>query len=138
MFNRQALILLPLASLFLAGRISAQDEGFFGSWKAEHDGRTYLVMTIAAGSPLKISIATAVITVDEKSGEISKVEGSVEHNETVLEAHVDSGRLRIKVRQDDADVVEYEMRLEGKTAAALTILGAPSNIKPFRLQRSNH
>ena len=136
MTTQRTFVLLPLAALLLAGSTSAQNEtSFAGSWKGEHAGKTYLVMTIGAGSPLKISISSAEVTIDEKSGEISKIEGPAEHEETVLESHFDGDRLRIKTRQDDGDVVDYEMRLQGKTAATLTILGVPANVKPFRLQR---
>jgi len=128
-------VLLMLATLILAGSTCAQEPGrFAGSWKAEQAGKTYLVMTITAGTQLKLSIFTAVVRVGE-DGEISAVDGPAEHEETVLESKIDAGVLRIKARQDDGDVVDYEMRLDGDSSALLTLL-EPPNVKPFRLQRT--
>jgi hypothetical protein len=126
---------LLLATLALASSACAQEAGrFVGTWKAEYAGKTYVVMTIAAGTPLKLSISTAVVRVNE-NGEISEVEGPVEHEETVLESKIDAGVLRFKARQDDGDIVDYELRLEGDRSALLTLL-EPPNVKPFRLHRS--
>src|ERR1035441_1752217 len=133
--TKRRFVLLPLAAFLLAIGAYAQDAGkFTGTWKGEHAGKTYLVMTIAAGSPLKISFITANIHVDE-NGEIS-VEGPVEHEEQVLESKIDGDSLRFKTRQDDGDTIDYELRLEGEGAASLTIVGEPATVKPFRLRRS--
>jgi hypothetical protein len=59
----------------------------------------------------------------------------VEHEETVLESKIDAGVLRFKAQQDDGDVVDYELRLEGERSALLTLL-EPPNVKPFRLHPS--
>jgi hypothetical protein len=107
---------------------------FLGTWKGEHAGKPYMLISIAAGTPLKISVTTASIHVDE-TGEISKVEGPVEHEETVLESKLVGGRLRFKTRQEDGSVIDYEMRLEGESTAFLTLLDEPPFVKPFRLQR---
>ena len=134
MLSQKRCVLFVCAPLILAGSTCAQEAGrFAGTWRGEHAGKTYLVMTITAGTPLKLSIFTAVVRVDE-SGEISEVEGPVEHEETVLELKADGGLLRFKTRQDDGDVADYEMRLEGDGSALLTLL-EPPNVKPFRLRR---
>jgi hypothetical protein len=91
------------------------------------------VSLVTGKASTRVRLTSAVIYVGE-SGEIDKIEGPVKHEETVLETRFDRGRLRIKARQDDGDVVEYEMMLEGRTAATLTVLGAPANVKPFHLQ----
>jgi hypothetical protein len=132
---QKRLVLLLLATLVFSISACAEAAGkFAGSWKAEHAGKTFLVLTIAAGPPLKLSISTAVIRANG-DGEISEVEGPVEHEETVVEAKIDAGVLRIKAKQDDGDIVEYEMRLEGDSSALLTLL-KPANIKPFRLRKT--
>jgi hypothetical protein len=128
-------VLLLLATLMLSGSACAQESGgFAGTWKAEQSDKTYLVITISPGPSLKLSISTAVVRVD-KNGEISEVRGPVQHQETVLEPKIDVGVLRFKARQDDGDVVDYEMRLEGDSSALLTLLEHP-DVKPFRLRRS--
>lgn len=135
MLIRRGCVLLLLSTLVLAGSAYTKEVGrFAGTWKGEHAGKMYLVMTITAGTPLKLFISTAVIRVNE-NGVISEVEGPVEHEETVLESRIDGGVLRFKAKQDDGDIVDYEMRLEANGSALLTLL-EPPNVKPFRLHRS--
>jgi hypothetical protein len=62
------------------------------------------------------------------------VEGPVVHEEMVVESRIDAGVLRFKAWQDDGDIVDYELRLEGDRSALLTLL-EPPNVKPFRLHR---
>ena len=69
-------------------------------------------------------------------GEIDKVDGPVEHIERVLEAKLEGGVLRLKNEQESGDIVEYEMKLDGATGAALRIRGVPYFVKPFLLRRS--
>ena len=123
--------------LALAGVAYAQEAGgFAGKWKGEKDGRAYLLMSVAAGSPLKITFATSHINVGE-SGEIEEIDGPVEHEEKVLESKLENGVLYFKTEQDNGFLMEYRLTLEqGGEVALLRIADAPDFVKPFRLKRA--
>lgn len=128
---------LVCAALVLAASAAAEDAGrFTGSWKGEHAGKTYLLLSVASGSPLKIALKTAHIHVGE-TGEIDETDGPVENEEKVVVSRFDGATLYIKTEQGDGSVMEYRMSLEddGKSAL-LRIVGAPDFVKPFRLIRS--
>lgn len=124
-------------TLALAGVAYAQEAGgFAGKWKGEQDGKTYLLMSVAAGSPLKITFATAHIHVGE-SGLIDEIDGPVENEEKVLESKLENGVLSFKTEQADGSVMEYRMSLDqGGEVALLRIADAPDFVKPFRLKRA--
>jgi hypothetical protein len=126
-----------LAAVLLAGAAHAQEAAAFaGSWRGEHGGKTYLLMSIEPGARWKIAFSTAHITVGE-SGEIAEIDGPVELDEKVLESKLEGKVLHFKTEQSDGSVMEYRMTLQdgGKTAV-LRIVGAPAIVKPFRLRRT--
>jgi hypothetical protein len=123
------------ACLIVAASVCAQDAArFTGKWEAEHRGQKYLLLTIDAGAPLKMSLTTAVIKVDETGG-ISEIVGPVQHREEILESKIENGRLLFRTRQDDGDEIRYEMRVESDGTALLRLVDEPDWVKPFRLKR---
>lgn len=127
-----------LAAVLLAASAARaqQTAAFAGTWRGEHKGKTYLLMSISTGSPMKISVATAHIVVGE-TGEIEEIDGPVENDEKVLESKLNGSTLSIKTEQADGSVVEYRMTLEdGGKSALLRVADAPDFIKPFRLRRA--
>jgi hypothetical protein len=123
------------AALIVAATAHAQEvDRFVGKWQAERKGEVYLVLTVAAGSPLQMTLTTAEIHVDE-TGEIS-VRGKVEHEERVLESKVENGRLVFRTEQASGSVIGYELRVESDGTALLRLADAPDWVKPFRLKRS--
>lgn len=124
------------ACLIVAATAYAEDAArFTGKWEGEHSGQKYLVLTVEAGAPLKMTLTTAVIKVDE-TGEISEIGGPVQHREEVLESNLEDGRLRFRTRQDDGSEIRYELRVEGDGTALLRLVDEPDWVKPFRLKRS--
>jgi hypothetical protein len=80
-----------------------------------------------------------VVTVDvraNRAGEITEVNGDLRYNEVLLRRELENGVLRLKVRQDDGDVVGYEMRIAGEGTASLQLL-QPAGMKPFSLKRKH-
>jgi hypothetical protein len=125
------------AALILAASAAAEDAArFAGAWKGEQAGKTYLLLSVASGSPLKIILKTSHIHVGE-SGEIDEIDGEVENEEKVLESKAEGATLYFKTEQGDGSVMEYRMSLndDGKSAL-LRIVGAPDFVQPFRLSRS--
>ena len=123
--------------LALAGAAYAQEAGgFAGKWKGEQDGKTYLLLSVAAGSLLKITFATAHIRVGE-SGLIDEIDGPVENEEKVIESKLENGVLYFKTEQDHGFLMEYRLSLDqGGEVALLRIADAPDFVKPFRLKRA--
>jgi hypothetical protein len=128
--------LLCAFAVFTAAVAAEDAAAFAGTWKGEHAGKTYLLLSVASGAPMKIALSTSHIRVGE-NGEIEEIDGPVENDEALVEAKLDGAVLRFKTRQDDDSVMEYEMTLaEGGTIALLKIVGAPEAVKPFRLRRA--
>jgi hypothetical protein len=124
------------AALIVAAAAHAEEaERFVGKWQAERNGEVYLVLTVAAGAPLQMTLKTAGIHVDE-TGEISEVRGKAEHEERVLESKLENGRLVFRTEQESGDVIGYEMRIEADGTALLRLADAPDWVKPFGLKRS--
>jgi hypothetical protein len=123
--------------LALAVAANAEEAGgFAGKWKGEQEGKTYLLLSIAAGSPFKITFATAHIHVGE-SGLIDEIDGPVENEEKVIESKLENGVLYFKTEQDNGFLMEYRLSLEqGGEVALLRIADAPEFVKPFRLKRA--
>ena len=131
--NRLGLIAAILVS---AAAAAQESDGFVGTWKGEHAGKTYLLLSVTSGAPLKIALSTSHIRIGE-NGEIEEIDGPVENDEPLVESKLDGAVLRFKTRQDDGSIMEYEMTLaEGGTIALLKIVGAPDVVKPFRLRRA--
>lgn len=126
-----------IAAILVAGAAAAQESsGVIGTWRGEHGGKAYLLMSVAAGAPPKIALATSHISIGE-DGEISEVDGPVENDETVLEAKLEEGTLRFKTRQEDGSVMEYVLTVtDGGKSALLKIVSAPEFVKPLRLKRA--
>jgi hypothetical protein len=126
-----------IVAILVAGTAAAQEAASFsGTWKGEHAGKTYLLLSVTSGTPLKIALSTSHIRVGE-NGEIEAVDGPVENDEKLLESTLEGAVLRFKTRQDDNSIMEYEMTLaEGGAVALLKIVGAPDVVKPFRLRRA--
>ena len=88
---------LALAVLLLGYGVGAQETSkFIGSWKGVRNGQTYLVLTIAAGEPLKITLATSHIHVGD-SGEIDEIDGPPDQQETVTQAKLQDGKAPLPV-----------------------------------------
>jgi hypothetical protein len=126
-----------IAAILVAGAAAAQEsDGFIGTWRGEHAGKAYLLLSVTTGTPLKIALSTSHIRIGD-DGEIEEVDGPVENDEKFIESKREGHTLRFKTRQDDDSIMEYEMTLaEGGTAALLKIVGAPDVVKPFRLRRA--
>jgi hypothetical protein len=134
--NRTDTLRRLAAFLIVASAAYAEGaERFVGKWQAEHKGHQYLVMTIAAGEPVKLSMTTAVIKIDG-TGEIHEILGPVQHNEELVEAKLENGRLLFKTRQDSGDEIRYEMRIQEDGTALLRLADEPDWVKPFRLKRT--
>ena len=125
-----------IAAILLSAAAAAQETAAFaGTWKGEHAGRTYLLLSVSSGPSWKIALSTSHIRVGE-DGEIEEVNGPVENDEQFIESKLEGGILRFKTRHDDS-IMEYEMTLaEGGTVALLKVVGAPDVVKPFRLRRA--
>ena len=126
-----------IAAILLSATAAAQETAAFaGTWKGEHAGRTYLLLSVSSGPSWTIALSTSHIRVGE-DGEIEEVNGPVENDEQFIESKLEGGILRFKMRHDDDSIMEYEMTLaEGGTVALLKIVGAPDVVKPFRLRRA--
>lgn len=126
-----------IVAILVAGAAAAQEtDRFLGTWKGEHAGKAYLLLSVASVAPLKVALSTSHIRVGE-TGEIEEVDGPVENDEALVEVKLDGAVLRFKTRQSDDSVMEYEMTLaEGGSIALLKIVGAPDVVKPFRLRRA--
>jgi hypothetical protein len=123
-----------LAQRVVAWRLPAQNTSFAGVWIAEHDGKPFLRIVIEASAKPAITIETADVRASE-SGEITEVNGPLAHVETVLAQSIEKGVLHLKARQDDGDVVDYEMRLGADGGASLQLL-QPPGVKLFQLRRT--
>jgi hypothetical protein len=81
--------------VILAASVAAEDASrFAGSWKGEHAGQTYLLLSVADGTPLKITLKTSHIHVGE-TGEIDETDGPVENEEKVVESRLEGATLYI-------------------------------------------
>lgn len=128
--------LLCALALLTAAAAAEDAAGFAGTWKGERAGKTYLLMSVASGTPLKIAFTTAHIHVGE-TGEIDEIDGPAEHDEKVLESKIENGILHFKTGQPDGSVIEYRLSLEeGSKTALLRLADAPDFVKPFRLRRA--
>jgi hypothetical protein len=126
-----------IAAILVSAAAAAQEaDAFTGTWKGEHGGKSYLLLSVAAGAPPKVAISTSRIHIGD-DGEIAEVDGPVENDETVLESNLEGGILRFKTRQEDGSVMEYAMTLtDSGKSALLKIVGAPEIVKPLRLKRA--
>ena len=126
-----------IAAILLSATAAAQETAAFaGTWKGEHAGRTYLLLSVSSGPSWKIALSTSHIRVGE-DGEIEEVNGPVENDEQFIESKLEGGILRFKTRHDDDSIMEYEMTLaDGGRVALLKIVGASDVVKPFRLRRA--
>ena len=135
MLTRRVCFRILLAAPIAVGARAQAPGRFAGTWKAEHQRKLYLVVKISAGTPLKISLTTAEISVDS-SGKIFAIRGAVEHEEEVVEARIEDGRLSFTTRQESGYTIHYEIRIEDEENALLTLADEPAWVKPFRLKRS--
>ena len=103
------------------------------TWIGEHAGKPFIRVIINSAMPPEILILAADVRANG-TGEITEVNGDLEHEEVVLRRELENGVLRIQARQDDEDVVDYQMRVAGEGTASLQLL-QPSGMKPFQLKR---
>jgi hypothetical protein len=129
--SSRALFLFSFAAAL--GICAGPWEPFVGTWIGEHSGKAFVRVIVSPAMPPEILVVTADVRANE-AGEISEVSGDLSHKEVVLRRELENGVLRIKVRQDDGDVVDYEMRV-GSQATALFQLLQPAGMKPFKLKR---
>ena len=90
-----------------------------GTWIGEHAGKPFVRVIVSPAMPAEILVVTADIRANE-TGEIIEVNGDLRHKEVVLRRDLENGILRIRVRQDDGDVVDYDMRVGGEGTASLS------------------
>ena len=114
---------------------NAQSVGDFADeWNCRHAGKIIMKISITKDSPMKLSFLAAPFHIGE-SGEIDKVEGNLDIEEVMVEYKLEKGKLKFKTRTESGAFTEYEMKLEGKVEASLTIGGAPDFVSPLRFQR---
>src|ERR1043166_8471428 len=99
--TRTDLLRAVAAALVVAASAYAEDAArYTGTWRAEHNGALYLVLTVTAESPLKMTLKTAEIHIGD-SGEIDEIRGAVEHEERVIDSKIEGGRLTFRTEQPD-------------------------------------
>ncbi|MCU1260963.1 MAG: hypothetical protein JWO80_3848 [Bryobacterales bacterium] len=106
---------------------------FVGTWMGEHASKPFVRVIVSPAMPPEILVVTADVRANG-TGEITEVNGDLRHKEVVFRRELENGVLLIKVRQDDGDVVDYEMRVAGEGTTSLQLL-QPSGMKPFQLKR---
>jgi hypothetical protein len=106
-----------------------------GLWKGQYRGRVFVVLTLTPddGGSLKGTIAIGDIGVND-NGEVNEVRAEAKDAVAIRDVNLKKDVLTFKA-QNARDLLNYRMELAGAGRAKLQIDGAPSNIKPFNLER---
>jgi len=106
-----------------------------GIWKGQYKGRVFVVLILTPddGGSLKGTIAIGDIGVND-NGEVNEVTAEAKDAVAISDVKFKEDVLTFKA-QNDKDLLDYRMELAGTGRAKLQIDGAPSNIKPFNLER---
>ena len=146
--NTRPLFRCIVAAVLLSGCILTMSAGspsgfhrqgssavYNGIWKGQYRGRVFvvLILTPADGGSLKGTIAIGDIGVND-NGEVNEVTAEAKDAVAIRDVNFREDVLTFKA-QNAKDLLDYRMELAGTGRAKLQIDGAPSNIKPFNLEK---
>jgi hypothetical protein len=144
--NTRPLFRCLLAAVLFSGCVLAMSTGstshfhgqgpgavYKGIWKGQCKGRVFVLLTLTPdddGGSLKGTIAIGDIGVDE-NGEVNEVTAEAKDAVAISDVNLNEDVLTFKGKTDN-----YRMKLAGTDRAKLQVEGAPSNVKPFTLERA--
>jgi TonB family protein len=114
-------------------------ESFVGTWQAEFQGKTFIVVELRRGNDTLTGTMSPFTVELDGAGNLTKAERGDHGGWDVVEAALDQNGLALKCKdRETGDIDRFQMRLIGEKEALLSPVGAPAppeGPQPFRLRR---
>jgi hypothetical protein len=122
------LLLFLIASVAAAGQDQPQ---FAGTWEGRFAGRVFCVLTLHQEGEIGGMLSPGTIELDDDGNLIGAHASESAEALPIQNAQVEGRLLRFEAKDDDNDLLRFELRLSSQGKAELRIVGLP--MKPIAM-----